>query len=503
MFAKVLTECNVEAASRRFADLEQSIARAAREGTAAHVVELDLFRQVLALGAELFGEFLKLTGTGDKGPSVTLDDGRTVKRLEPRDRRLVTVFGVFCFPRSVYGTREGQKIEWVPTDQRLQLPESDVSYLLQNWGQMLDVEQAFGTVAELLKEIFELDPSVDTLEHGSRHMARTAPAFRAAQPAPDPKAEGELLVVSEDNKGVPMVRPVRSTPAGAHRKKGEKANKKQMATLGCVYTVDRQVRTAEELVAALFRDPCDPDYERREPPKACQKRYWAALTHEVAGKIVRGQDEVFQQMADDIELRRRAGQTLIHLSDGQHSLEDDRKRYLPQDGQTVDILDLLHVAPRLWEAAHLFHREGSDQATAFVRERMLRVLLGQAKGVVMGLRRMGTQHELRGAQATRLHKLCGFLESNLHRMRYDQYLLFGYPIATGVIEGACRHIVKDRMERAGMRWKVPGAQAMLELRTIYTNGDWKAFQAFRIEEESKRLYPHSQMPVETPEAMAA
>jgi hypothetical protein len=499
MVAKVLTECNVEVARERFAGLEQSIARAAREGTAAHVVELDLFRQVLALGAELFGEFLRLASTGDKGSTATLDDGRTVRRLEPRDRRLVTVFGVFCFPRSVYGTREGQKIEWVPSDQRLQLPEGEVSYLLQNWGQMLDVEQAFGTVAEMLREIFGLDLSVDTLEKGNRHMAGAAAAFRAAQPAPDPKAEGELLVASEDNKGVPMVRPAQSTPAGAHRKKGEKANKKQMATLGCVYTVDRQVRTAEELVAALFRDP---DYERREPPRACQKRYWAALTREVAGKVVRGQDEVFQQMADDIELRRRPGQTLIHLSDGQHSLEDDRNKYLPQDWRTVDILDLLHVAPRLWEAAHLFHREGSDQAAAFVRQRMLRVLQGQARGVIMGLRRMGTQRELRGAQAARLRKLCDFLESNLHRMRYDQYLLFGYPIATGVIEGACRHIVKDRMERAGMRWKVPGAQAMLELRVIYTNGDWKPFQASRIEQETKRLYPLSQMLGETADAMA-
>jgi len=498
MFAKVLTECNVKAARKRFSSLEQSIARAARDGTAAHVVELDLFRQILAIGADLFGEFLTLTGTGDKGPTATLDNGQMVNRLDPRDRRLVTIFGVFSIPRSVYGTREGQKIEWVPTDQRLQLPESDVSYLLQDWSQRLDVDQAFGTVAEILKDIFELRLSVDTLENGNQHMAETAPAFRAAQPAPDPKAEGELLVVSEDNKGIPMVRPVQSVPAGAHRKKGEKANKKQMATLGCVYTVDRQVRSARELVAALFRDP---DYERREPPEACQKRYWAALTRETAGKIVRGQDEVFQQMADEIELRRRPGQTLIHLSDGQHSLEDDREKYLPHDCGTVDILDLLHVAPRLWEAAHLFHAEGSDAATAFVRERMLRVLLGEAKGVITGLRRMGTQHKLRGAEAARMRKLCHFLESNLHRMRYDQYLTFGYPIATGVIEGACRHIVKDRMERAGMRWKVPGAQAMLELRVIYTNGDWKAFQAFRIDQETKRLYPRTQ--VSEPERMVA
>jgi hypothetical protein len=71
-----------------------------------------------------------------------------------------------------------------------------------------------------------------------------------------------------------------------------------------------------------------------------------------------------------------------------------------------------------------------------------------------------------------------------------------------VIEGACRHIVRDRMERAGMRWKVPGAQAMLELRTIYTNGDWKAFQTYRIEQENKRLYPHSQMQEQSPRLVA-
>jgi hypothetical protein len=500
MFVKALSECNIGAARKRMARLEDSIVQAAREGTAAHVVELDLFRELLALGAELFGEFINLVGAGDKGETATLDKEQVVKRLEEQHRRwLVTIFGKFSIPRWVYGTREGQKIEWVPTDQRLQLPEGETSYLLQNWSQMLDVEQAFGTVAEMLETIFELARPVDTLERGNRQMAEAAPAFRAAQPAPDPKAEGELLVASEDNKGVPMVRPAQSVPAGAHRKKGEKANKKQMATIGCVYTVDRQVRTAEDLVAALFRDP---DLKRRQQPRACQKRYWASLTREVAGEVVRAQDEVFQHMADDIAIRRRPGQTLLHLSDGQHSLEDDRKKYLPQDCQTVDILDLLHVAPRLWEAAHLFHGEGSDAATAFVRERMLRVLQGKAKGVITGLRRMGTEQELRGAKATRLRKLCDFLESNLHRMHYDQYLLFGYPIATGVIEGACRHIVRDRMERAGMRWKVPGAQAMLELRTIYTNGDWKAFQTYRIEQENKRLYPHSQMQEQFPRLVA-
>lgn len=486
MVPKAHPECNVESVLAKVVELGQWLTTAAASGTAEHEVERHLFTRMLAMGATLLGEFFESVGPGDLGQAVTLENGDVVKRLPGQSRRrLVTVFGAFPISRFVYGSRPGQKVELVPTDQRLRLPDGEVSYLLQDWNQMMSVEQPFGTVARSLQTILGLKQSVDTLEHGNQQMAETAGAFRAAQPRPDPKAEGELLVVSEDNKGVPMVRPVEAAPVGAHLKKGQKANKKQMACIGVAYTVERQVRTPEELVAALFRDP---DKRRDDPPEACQKRYWAELTREVAGETVRAQDQVFKHLRDEVKQRRNEGQVLVHLSDGQTSLEEDRGKYLPRDRKTVDILDLLHVNPRLWEAAHLFHAEGGDDAAASVRRQMLLVLKGKAKQVVADLRLTGAK--LRGAKATRLRKLCKFLEKNLHRMRYGRYLRAGYPIATGVIEGACRHVVKDRMERAGMRWKIPGAEAMLELRTIETNGDWDAFQKYRIESENKRLYLH-------------
>jgi hypothetical protein len=489
MFSHTSAECNVEAVLKRVLELGQWLTKAAEAGTAEHLVERHLFDEMLAMGAKLLGEFFKSVGPIDLGQTVTLDNGQVLKRLpEQQVRRLVTVFGVFSIPRFVYGSRPGQTVELMPADQRLQLPDSEMSYLLQDWNQMMSVEQPFGTVGRSLQVILGLKQSIDTLEHGNQQMAEAAGAFRAAQPPPDPKAEGELLVVSEDNKGVPMVRPVEAAPVGAHPKKGEKANKKQMACIGVVYTVDRQVRTPEELVAALFRDPGN---KRDHPPEACQKRYWAELTREVAGKMVRAQDKVFEHLRDEVKQRREQGQILVHLSDGQTSLEEDRKKYLPRDRKTVDILDLLHVNPRLWEAAHLFHAEGSDQATAFVRKQMLLVLKGKAKEVIDDLRQTGTK--LPGAKVARLRKLCKFMEKNLHRMHYARYLRAGHPIATGVIEGACRHVIKDRMERAGMRWKIPGAEAMLELRTIDTNGDWNAFQKYRIDSENERLYPHQEI----------
>lgn len=470
------------------AALEWFVEQSAHDGKPAHEVERGLFDQLLALGHRLFQGFLDLVGPGNFGPSVTLDDQRVVQRSgEQHERRLKTVFGEFLLSRWVYAQREGARFEFVPTDQRLQLPASVVSYLLQEWDQLLGIEHAFGKVREVMETILRLPQSVDTLEHTNQQMAAAAPVFREEQGPVNKKTEGALLIVTEDNKGIPMVRPVAEKPAGAHRTKGEKANKKQMACIGCVYSVNPHVRTPEDLAATLFRDP---ERTKERPPQAQNKRYWAELSRDLGdGEQVRGQDLVFQHLQQEVQQRRQPGQLLVHLSDGQASLATDRQAYLPEDEQTVDILDLMHVLPRVWEAAHLFHKEGSPQATEFVRERLTRILEGGAGYVVGGWRQMA--RSLPAAKKQRLRTICEFLEKNKHRTRYDAYLELGCPIATGVIEGACRHVIKDRMERAGMRWQVPGAQAMLNLRTIYTNGDWAAFQNFRIALENECLYPNT------------
>ena len=497
MLTEKATECKVDGAVKdvqnQLTVLVGYVRQAAEQGTSEHEVEKHLFRGLLAMGYQLLCIFFQLVGPGDCGEKIVVEGGQGKKRILKRlpkmlTRHLLTVFGKFTLKRWCYGTRPGQKVELIPTDQQLQLPELDASYMMQELNQMLATEHAFGTVSEDMKTFLGFKQPVDTLERGNRQMAEAAAAFCKSRPAPQAENEGEFLVASVDNKGVPMARPTEALPAGGHRKKGEKANKKQMACIGSVYTVDPNIRTPEELIASLFHDPDRP--RSTPPPNAQQKIYWAALTREENGVVVNAQAEVYQSMNDNVTLRRKPGQIMIHLTDGQISLETDRRKYLPRDKQTVDILDLMHVISRLWEAAYLFHAEGSYAASQFARELLLRVLQGKAGRVIGRLRRMGTVKKLRGAKAKRLATLCRFMEKNLHRMRYDEYLQAGYPIATGVIEGACRHVIKDRMERAGMRWKIPGAQAMLQLRAIRASGDWQAFQDARIQYETARLYPH-------------
>ncbi|MCP3883107.1 MAG: hypothetical protein GY701_32625 [Sulfitobacter sp.] len=155
----------------------------------------------------------------------------------------------------------------------------------------------------------------------------------------------------------------------------------------------------------------------------------------------------------------------------------------------TEILDLLHAIGYLWEAAFLFHPNGSDAARAFVKEQARRMLHGQIAAVIHSLRWLGTHHTLKGKRRDTLERICGYFHNNAHRMAYDVYLEHGFPIASGVIEGACRCVVKDRMERSGMRWVMSGAHAMLDMRCIYLSGLWEEFTAFRIERESRRLYP--------------
>ena len=144
---------------------------------------------------------------------------------------------------------------------------------------------------------------------------------------------------------------------------------------------------------------------------------------------------------------------------------------------------------RLWVATHCFYPEGSDEAKEFVSEKLERILQGRVGRVIGGLKQMATKRKLKGAKKKRLYQALGYLKNNRKYMKYDEYLENGYPIGSGVIEGACRHLVKDRMELTGMHWRTEGAQSMLNLRAVFLNDDWEAFQQCRMENEAQRLYP--------------
>lgn len=177
--------------------------------------------------------------------------------------------------------------------------------------------------------------------------------------------------------------------------------------------------------------------------------------------------------------------------DGQPSLWEAATIGLPQTAAPrIEILDLLHATSRVWQVVSFSKRLTFEDAVTVVKKYVGVILNGQVKDLITTWRVLADAGTFNPKQNKALRKICQYFENNLHRMRYDQYLAAGYPIASGVIEGACRHFVKDRMERAGMQWTLIGAQAMLDLRSVVLNDDWADFNNFRIQQENQRLHPH-------------
>jgi hypothetical protein len=194
-----------ETLQQQFAQLQESIRQAAQQGRPIHEVERELWRRLRQMGHEALGLFLRLQGDGDRGETVTLPTGEVCQRLEKlHQRRYVSIFGEFRLSRAVYGSREKQQIAFVPLDNRLQLPASVFSYVLQDWDQSLCVEEAFGQASATMWRMLELKQSVDSLEHMNQEMAQGATTFMLNRPQPE--QEGEIVVASADQKGIVLRR---------------------------------------------------------------------------------------------------------------------------------------------------------------------------------------------------------------------------------------------------------------------------------------------------------
>jgi hypothetical protein len=456
-----------------------------------HELERQTWKRLLALGQEVLALLFALLGPGDVGETVTLGDGRTLRRLELHHRPYQSPFGEFDLERYGYGTREGQELELVPLDERLALPASKFSYLLQAWDQSEAMEASFGQTSQIVKRILGLNQHVDSLEQMNRRLAEQVEAYYGSQAVPPPESEAALLVQTIDHKGVVLRHPADRSPITDHDPQAERRkDRKRMAAVAGVYSIAPYVRTPEQVLKALFAPPGPRRSEEPPRPRPQNKRLRACLPHVNSdGEAVDGTAVMFGWLADETQARNPQGlKTLIHLTDGEPQLRTGRDVF-QAEVPMVDILDLLHATPRVWAVSRLFcDNEGSR--TAFVKERVRRILRGEVKSVVQGLRSLATRRKLQGKRREEVDKVCAYFENNADRMRYDEYLAKGYPIASGVIEGACRHVVKDRMERTGMGWTVEGAQAMLSLRCLWVGDDWDLYLTFRIEQETDRLHPH-------------
>ena len=420
---------------------------------------------------------LQQRGHGDVGPAlrVPAPEGALLyshRRLGTRS--LTTVFGAVEILRMGY-SRPGTA-GFFPLDQKLALPARSFSYELQRRLVKAAVQNPFLESVQTIAELTGVSVSKRSLEEILPDAAQDFDAFYRQRPPTS--ATGSILGAAVDGKGIAMIKPERATPT-ARPTKGQKANKKRMATVATVFTRAAWVRTPQQVIEGLF-----PDRARVKaspaPPRPEHKRVWASL--------VKGKTAVIQEVAEEMD-RRDPARSMIRLAltDGERALQIR----VDQTPQVTLILDLIHVLEKLWKAAYVFHPEGSLAADLWVMDRALRILFGEAGQVVKGIRQSITKRSISGAKRKTLESVARYLYANRSRMRYDEYLANGWPIASGPVEGACKNLIKDRMERSGMRWSEAMAEAIVQLRAVYLSGDFDNYWRFHIDRDQQRLYPAS------------
>jgi hypothetical protein len=430
---------------------------------------------------------LERRGTGDVGRAIEVmtktDTGDEIRQRlgehRHHERTIHSVFGEIEAQRTGYFTAGAESIH--PLDKAAAFPKRTFSYELQRRTVVGSVQGPFDEAVERVAESTGVVISKRSAEQIVLDAAEDFDAFYTERKLPSPTKTGPILVASIDGKGVPMVKPETALRV-VRRGSGKKANKKRMATVAAVFTQQPRVRTPMEVVESLFREgprlvPDEGSAPRWPGPE--RKRIWASLA--------KTKDEVIAEVARELNARDPDGEKRCAVViDGEQALQRRAAKAIPNG---VEILDLLHVVEKVWTCAYCFHPEGSDEAKEWAYERILRILHGNISQVVKGIRSSATKRELPSEKLAVVTKITGYFYRNRRRMAYDEYLREGLPIASGSVEGACKNLVKDRMERSGMRWTVATAEAMLRLRAIYLSGDFDDYWQFHMMRDQARLHP--------------
>jgi hypothetical protein len=443
-----------------FRDLERFLSEAAEAHLGLSELERGSERRARELTRVELQAHVDSRGEGDVGAAIIIPahEGQPLRLAYKRlhTRSVLTLFGELRITRMGYGAPGHNALH--PLDVELCLPERIYSYECQRRLIRGVICGPFDEAIALVSEMTGVSVPKRSAEQIVREAAVDFDAFYAerAQAAVKP-GRGEILVGAIDCKGIPMVKPERAVRV-IRRGKGEKANKKRMATVAAVHTQAPVIRTPKDVLDSLFEPDQRPERPKRIPPQ--HKRVWASL---IADKDTFVADVKAEMTRRDPRHRR----TWVIVTDGERALQ---RRVCQTFTDVTLVLDLLHVLDKLWKAAHALYPEGSREAEDFVYQGAERILCGMASQVVKGLRQIVTKCRLTGNKAKTLHDVAAYLHNNRDRMRYDLYLANGWPIASGSVEGACKNLIRDRFDRSGMRWTPETAEALLRLRAVYLGG---------------------------------
>jgi hypothetical protein len=483
-----------------FGELEDWMASEQAAGLQHGELEEQLDVRGRELLRRLLQDRLKLTAAQeDRRHDVTGEDGVARTRAEKgRTRPLVTKFGQVSVSRIAYRSPGRPNVHLL--DAALNLPEEKHSHGLRK---LAAVEAARGSIeAACAAGARATGVSIGKrqLEELVRRAAADVDAFylwRVILPAPDDHA----LVLTFDGKGIVMLpgalRPATAKAAATAEGRlatrlspGEKNGRKRMAELACIYDAVPVPRTPEDIISTPAQKRRKKKAQAAKPkakgkprePQARGKWLTASVTDDIPAVIGTAFDEAE---------RRDPGhqREWVVLVDGNSTQIGAVTAEAASRGITVTIvIDFIHVLEYLWKAAWSFYDKGESAAEEWVAGQARKILHGKARQAAAGIRRRATSFAYSPAERAGADECARYLENKQEHLDYATALARGWPIATGIIEGACRHIVKDRMDITGARWGLEGAEAVLKLRALTASGDFDAYWRYHLRREHERIH---------------
>jgi hypothetical protein len=439
-------------------------------------IERGLFKLLLAMGAKLLLLFFVIRSDACSRDPIQSAIGAILPYERETKRIYYSIFGKLPLYRP-YFYKKGVGAE-TPLDAALGLGEDRYSDLLREVSDYLGVYNVYHKTGDILARLLGLKLSTGAIESNIADDAADVESYYAQKPPPKPAEEAEILVVQADGKGIPMVLQEPAEPQ-ARLGKGQKRGRKKEAMVTSVYTIAAHIRTPQAVVASFFQhnstETACPQNPTRYRPQ--HKHIWATLA---------GKDAALERLAQQVA--GREGEHIVDrvaLCDGFEPLQTRMTKQFPD---FTLILDFIHANEYLWDVANALLGEQNPQRLAWMAEYTLKILSSQTKAVIATFQQMAQDKQYSAKQRSQLEKTATYFQRNLPYMDYDTYLKRGWPIASGVIEGACRHFVKDRCELSGMRWTQTGVENLLRLRAVTENGDWDEYHQFRKHQRHTRLY---------------
>jgi hypothetical protein len=484
-YASAETQAAFTASYTRFDGLVAWLAGEQSAGMTHSELEERLHSEGLVLLRRLLQDSLDLRAVREQRLIEVIDaDGHQRGGAEDgHERGLATRFGQVTVTRIAYRSRDRSNLH--PADAALNLPVEKHSHGLRKLAAVEAARGSFADAATAIERVTGVRLGRRQVEQLTARAAADVDAFYAAH-SPDPASE-DVLVLSFDAKGVVM-RPdglrAATAKAAASQKlstrlsKGEKGNRKRMAEVAAVYDLTPQPRTIADIL------PYDPGQRQQARPavRAAGKWLTASVTDDAATVIAAGFAEAARR---DPEHQR----TWVALVDGNaHQIDRIHTEARTRKLTVPIVVDFIHVLEYLWKAAWCFHAEGDPNAEQWVRDQARQILAGRAGIVAAAIRRKATYHGLDPGRRRNADTAAAYLQAKKPYLDYPTALTNGWPIATGVIEGACRHLVKDRLDITGARWGLPGAEAILKLRALTSNGDFDKYWTWHLAQEHQRVH---------------